>query len=103
MGGDASFEGGRSSGHGRRGAACGARGAMAAGPYAIDAHVDGVPNGGNYSPASFNWTDPFEVTFTHTTDATSVALLGSPPSAPGRGHRCRARDAERARRSSPCR
>jgi hypothetical protein len=53
-----------------------APGAMAAGPYALDAHVDGCPNGGNYTPTTFNWTDPFEVTFTHTADATSVALLG---------------------------
>lgn len=53
-----------------------APGAMAAGPYALDAHIDSVPNGGNYTPSSFNWTDPFEITFTHTTDATTVALIG---------------------------
>jgi type VI protein secretion system component Hcp len=49
--------------------------ADAAGPYAIDAHVDGIAGGGNYSPSRFSWTDPFEVTFTHTTDSSSVALL----------------------------
>src|SRR5450631_177321 len=49
--------------------------ADAAGPYAIDSHVDGIAGGGNYTPTSFRWSEPFEITFTHTTDASSVALL----------------------------
>ena len=51
--------------------------ADAAGPYAIDAHVDGIAGGGNYTPARFSWNEPFEITFTHTTDASSVALLAA--------------------------
>jgi len=49
--------------------------ADAAGPYAIDAHVDGIAGGGNYTPTRFNWTDPGEITFTHTTDSSTLALL----------------------------
>lgn len=52
-----------------------APGALASGPYAIDAHVDGVAGGGNYAPSSYHWNEPFEITFTHTTDASSVALM----------------------------
>jgi type VI protein secretion system component Hcp len=44
--------------------------------FAIDVHVDGVAGGGNYAPKSFAWGEPFEVTFTHPTDASSVALMG---------------------------
>ncbi len=51
--------------------------ADAAGPYAIDVHVDGIAGGGNYTPTRFNWNEPFEVTFTHTADASSVALLAA--------------------------
>lgn len=47
-----------------------------AGSYALDVHIDGCPNGGNYGPTGFHWTDPFEVTFTHTTDNTTAALMG---------------------------
>jgi type VI protein secretion system component Hcp len=43
--------------------------------YAIDVHVDGVTGGGNYAPKSFSWGEPFEVTFTHPTDSSSVALM----------------------------
>ncbi len=49
--------------------------AEAAGPYAIDAHVDGVAGGGNYAPSRFTWGEPFEITFTHTTDASTAALI----------------------------
>lgn len=49
--------------------------AGAAGPYAIDAHVDGVAAGGNYTPSAFRWSDTFELSFTHTTDASTVALM----------------------------
>jgi type VI protein secretion system component Hcp len=51
--------------------------ADAAGPYAIDAHVDGIAGGGNYTPTRFSWNEPFEITFTHTTDSSSVALLAA--------------------------
>jgi hypothetical protein len=69
-----------------------APGAQAAGPYAIDAHVDAPatppgppppttapppPAGGfSYTPTSFRWNEPFEVTFTHLTDVNSAALMG---------------------------
>jgi hypothetical protein len=50
--------------------------AEAAGPYGVDAHIDGVP-GGTYTAAAFQFNaDAFEVTFTHTADASSVALMG---------------------------
>ena len=49
--------------------------ADAAGPYALDAHVDGIAGGGNYTPIRFNWNEPGEITFTHYTDSSSVALL----------------------------
>jgi hypothetical protein len=51
--------------------------AGAAGPYAIDASI--VSGGGGqtfqYSPSSFHWNETFEVSFTHTTDSTSAALM----------------------------
>jgi hypothetical protein len=50
--------------------------AEAAGPYAIDAHIDGPGSGFNYTPGSFRWNEQFEVSFTHLTDTTSAALLG---------------------------
>lgn len=60
-------------------------GAMAAGllfspvadaaTYGIDVHVDGVAGGGNYVPKSFAWSEPFLVSFTHPTDASSATLL----------------------------
>jgi hypothetical protein len=50
--------------------------AQAAGPYAVDAHIDGPGAGYNYTPTSFRWNEQFEVAFTHITDSTSVALLG---------------------------
>jgi hypothetical protein len=62
-----------------------APGAEAAGPYALDAHIDAPagpmsgpsigPGGFNYTPGSFRWNDPFEVSFTHITDSSSAALL----------------------------
>ncbi len=48
--------------------------ADAAGPYALDAHVDGITGGGNYTPTKFTWNEPFEITFTHTVDTSTVAL-----------------------------
>ena len=50
--------------------------ADAAGPYAVDAHVDNIP-GGNYTPTKFTWNDLGEVTFTHYTDTSSVALMAA--------------------------
>jgi type VI protein secretion system component Hcp len=46
-----------------------------AGLFAIDAHVDGVTGGGNYTPTSFRWSAPFQVSFTHTTDNSTVDLM----------------------------
>jgi type VI protein secretion system component Hcp len=45
--------------------------------YAVDVHVDGIPGGGNYQPTSFDWTEPFEVQFNHTTDSTTAALMAA--------------------------
>jgi type VI protein secretion system component Hcp len=45
-----------------------------AGSYSLDVHVDGCPNGGNYTPTYFHWTDLGEVTFTHSTDNTTATL-----------------------------
>lgn len=54
--------------------------AEAAGPYLLDAHIDGpasAPGGFNYTPQSFAFNaDAFEITFTHQTDNTSAALMG---------------------------
>jgi type VI protein secretion system component Hcp len=47
-----------------------------AGSYLFDAHIDGCPNGGNFTPTSFHWNDFGEVSFTHVTDNGSAALLG---------------------------
>ena len=49
--------------------------AHATGPYQIDAHVDGVASGGDYSPSLFHWADPFEMTFTHSPDSSTVELM----------------------------
>jgi len=49
--------------------------AHAAGPYQLDAHVDGVASGGDYIPSLFRWADTFEVTFTHTPDSSTVDLM----------------------------
>jgi type VI protein secretion system component Hcp len=46
-----------------------------AGSYGLDAHIDGCPNGGNYTPTSFHWIDMGEVQFTHTTDNSTAALM----------------------------
>ena len=46
-----------------------------AGSYALDVHIDGCPNGGNYQPTSFHWTELGEVSFTHTTDNSTAALF----------------------------
>jgi type VI protein secretion system component Hcp len=46
-----------------------------AGSYLFDAHIDGCPNGGNFTPTSFHWNDMGEVSFTHVTDNGSAALL----------------------------
>jgi type VI protein secretion system component Hcp len=48
-----------------------------AGNFALDVHVDGIPNGGNYVPSSFDWTEPFVVQFTHTTDPSTGALMAA--------------------------
>jgi type VI protein secretion system component Hcp len=48
-----------------------------AGNFALDVHVDGIANGGNYSPSSFDWPEPFVVSFTHTTDASTSALMAA--------------------------
>jgi len=45
-----------------------------AGSYVLDAHIDGCPNGGNYTPTSFHW-DKGEVSFTHTTDNSTAGLM----------------------------
>jgi hypothetical protein len=56
--------------------------ADAATGYAIDIQLSGVPGGGNYNPGTFSWgggdrdRDPLELAFTHTTDASSVVLMG---------------------------
>jgi type VI protein secretion system component Hcp len=46
-----------------------------AGSYLFDAHIDGCPNGGNFTPTSFHWNDMGEVSFTHVTDNGSATLL----------------------------
>jgi hypothetical protein len=46
-----------------------------AGTYAIDVHIDGIAGGGNYYPTYFHWTDPFQVTFNHTTDPSTGPLM----------------------------
>lgn len=46
-----------------------------AGSYGVDVHIDGIAGGGNYYPTDFHWTDPFEVTFNHTTDASTGPLM----------------------------
>jgi type VI protein secretion system component Hcp len=46
-----------------------------AGSYGLDVHVDGIAGGGNYYPTTFHWMDPFEVTFNHTTDASTGPLM----------------------------
>jgi hypothetical protein len=52
--------------------------AMAAGPYGIDASITAPSGVLSYLPSSFQWAanDPFEVTFTHTTDTTTGTLHG---------------------------
>lgn len=48
-----------------------------AGSYALDVHVDGIAGGGNYIPSYFDWTEPFEIQFTHTTDPSTAALMAA--------------------------
>jgi hypothetical protein len=63
--------------------------AEAAGPYTIDAEIyvtAGPPAAPTYqyptipagtaAPTSFRWNEPFEVSFTHYSDASSAALMG---------------------------
>jgi hypothetical protein len=52
--------------------------AMAAGPYGIDASITAPSGALSYLPSSYQWgaSDPFEVTFTHTTDSTTGTLHG---------------------------
>lgn len=50
--------------------------AASAGNYALDVHIDGCPNGGNYTPTSFHWGEMGSVSFTHATDNTTAALFG---------------------------
>jgi type VI protein secretion system component Hcp len=48
-----------------------------AGNFALDVHVDGIPNGGNYTAQGFDWVEPFVVQFTHTTDPSTGALMAA--------------------------
>jgi type VI protein secretion system component Hcp len=46
-----------------------------AGSFVLDAHIDGCPNGGNFTPSSFHWIDMGEVQFTHVTDNSTAVLM----------------------------
>jgi hypothetical protein len=48
-----------------------------AGSFALDVHMDGIAGGGNYTPSSFDWTEPFVVQFSHTTDTSTAALMAA--------------------------
>jgi type VI protein secretion system component Hcp len=46
-----------------------------AGLYVLDIHIDGTPDGGDYTPSFFRWSEPFELSFQHSTDNTTANLM----------------------------
>ena len=58
--------------------------AQAAG-FTLAARIDGIAGGHVYPVTRYAWTRPFEVSFTHPTDASSVAFLAAAQSHAGLG------------------
>ena len=59
--------------------------AQAAG-FTLEARIDGIASGHIYPVSRYAWAHPFEVSFTHPTDASSVAFLAAAQSHAGLGN-----------------